>query len=80
MTLLKPVFSAEDVDADKLLERCLEGKTQIVNESLNNVIWARCPKSVYVGKSTIEIAVASAVLYFNDGGQGVLEVFKNLGL
>ena len=33
-----------------------------------------------MGRSTLEIAVASAVFYFNDGGQGVVEVFKNLGL
>ena len=62
------------------MERCIDGETQNVNESLNNVLWTRCPKCVYVGRSTIEIAVASAVLYFNDGGQGILEVFKNLGL
>ena len=75
--IFKPIFSAEDLGADKLLERCLDGETQNVNESLHNVIWTRCPKSVNAGRSTHEIAVASAVLYFNDRGQGILEVVKN---
>ena len=37
-------------------------------------------QSVYVRKTVAEIAVASAELSFNDGGKGVLSVFKNLGL
>ena len=78
--LIKPIFSWKDLGSDKLLGRCLDGETQNVNESLNNVIWTRAPKSVYVGKNIIEIAVASAVLSFNDGAFGIIEVFKNLKL
>lgn len=50
---------------DTLLSKCLHGKTQNVNESLNGIIWTRCPKRVYVTKKTLEICVSSAVLEFN---------------
>ena len=65
-----PIFSWKDLGYDSLLERCLDGETQNVNESFNNVIWTKCQKNVYVGRKILEIGVASAVLRFNDGGGG----------
>ena len=75
-----PIFSWKDLGSDNLLERCSDGKTQNVNESFNNVIWTKCPENVYVDRKILEIDVASAVLHFNDGGKGLLEVYKNLKL
>ena len=73
---IKPVFM--DLSDDNLLTKCLHGQTQNNNESLNGVIWKRCPKDVFVGRSTLEMGVASAVISFNDGQSGILKVMENL--
>jgi len=65
---------------EALLSKCLHGKTQNVNESLNGIIWTRCPKRVYVGRKTLEIGVSSAVLEFNNGKEGIFDVMKRAGL
>ena len=65
---------------DKLLSKCLHGKTQNVNESLNGIIWTRCPKRVYVTRKTLEIGVYSAVLEFNDGKRGIEKAMIIAGL
>ena len=69
-----------DLSNDKLLEKCLHGKTQNNNESINNLILKRCPKDVYVGRTVLEIGTPSAVINFNEGFQGMLKVFKELGI
>ena len=55
------------------------------NESINNIIWNRCLKAVYVGKTTLSMGgggggrgVASAVISFNDGNCGILDVIKKM--
>ena len=63
---------------EELLKKCLHEKTQKNNESLNGVIWKKCPKDVFIGRATLEIGVASAVLNFNDGSSGVLNVLNSL--
>lgn len=78
--LIAPIFSHKDLGSETLLSKCLHGETQNVNESLNNLIWTRCSKRVYVGNSVFKTAVASAVIAFNDGAQGLLPVFTNLGV
>lgn len=65
---------------DELLKKCQHGQTQNVNESLNNVIWTRCPKRIYVGNSTFKTAVASAVITYNDGALGLYPVFEKSGI
>ena len=45
--IIRPIFM--DLSNDELLKKCLHGKTQNNNESINNVIWKRCPKYIYVG-------------------------------
>lgn len=50
-----------------LLKRCLQGKTQNPNESLHNSVWKYCPKVVNLGKSTLDFAIAQAVLNYNVG-------------
>ena len=75
---IRPVFVS--VSDDNLLQKCLHGKTQSNNESLNGLIWKHCPKDVFVGRITLELGVASAVIAFNDGLSGIIEVFNKLNI
>ena len=65
---IKPIFM--DLSDDNLFEKCLHGQTQN-NKSLNGVIWKRFPKDVFVGRSTLEMGVTSAVKSFNDRQSGM---------
>jgi hypothetical protein len=78
--VIAPIFSHRGLGSDELLTKCLHGETQNVNESLNNLIWTRCPKRVYIGNDVFKTAVASAVIAYNDGAQGLLPVFNKLGI
>ena len=60
------IFSHKDLGSEALLSKCLHGETQNVNESLDNLIWTRCPKRIYVGNFVLKTAVASAVICYND--------------
>ena len=65
---------------DNLLQKCLHGKTQNNNKSLNGLISKCCPKDVFVGRVTLELGVASAVKAFNNGLAGTIEVFNKLNI
>lgn len=54
------------------------GKTQNANEALNGTIWAKCPKTVFVGPQRVKAAVASAVSQFNQGASHLTQVMKRL--
>ena len=60
--------------------KCLDGLTQNNNESLNTLIWKKCPKDVHVTTNIIETGVASAVLEFDNGTQGIRKIYENAGL
>lgn len=75
---IKPVY--RDLAHPRLLEKCLHGGTQNCNESLNNQIWLRCPKTTFCGAKTVQIATYDAVLHYNDGNEGKLKVLENLGI
>ena len=77
MTFL-PIFKS--LSDDELLSKCLHGETQNSNEAINHVIWTKCPKDVYLGKSVLEIGTNSAILEFNDGSFGVSSVLKYFGI
>ena len=72
-----PIF--QDLSPEELLKKCLHGKTQN-NEALNNIIWTRLPKNVFVGWYTFQIGVSSAVISFNFGSHGLLGVFRKLNI
>lgn len=55
------------LSSEELLSKCTHGKTQNNNESLNGVIWKKCPKSVYISRKLLELGVYSAIIEFNDG-------------
>ena len=57
--LLKPVF--KNLSINELLSTCLHGKTQNNNKSLNSIISKRCPKYIFVGRTTLSMDVSSAV-------------------
>ena len=50
------------------------------NESINNIIWKKCPKQTNVSRKILEIAVSSANIEFNDGASGLYGVFKECGI
>jgi len=58
----------------------LGGFTQNANESLNSVVWSIAPKVISSGKTIIDIATDVAVITFNDGYQGLLDIMSILGL
>ena len=68
----------QDLSSEELLKKCLHGKTQNNNEAINNIIWTRLPKNIYVGWYTFQIGVASAVVSFNSGAHNLLGVFRQL--
>ena len=76
--LLKPIFT--ELSNDELLKKCLHGKTQNANEALNNIIWTKCPKNIYVEKDVLELGVNSAVLEFNEGPSGIHSVLNHFSI
>ena len=62
---IKPVFT--ELSKLELLEKCVLGATQNQNESFNNIVWSRCPKTGFCSCETVEIAVYLAAITFNHG-------------
>lgn len=62
---MMPIF--QRLASDSLLERCSMGETQNRNESIHNMIWSRCPKTVNCSKVRVDIAAARGVSDFNHG-------------
>ena len=75
---IKSIF--DDLSSDELLKKCLHGQTQNTNEAFNSIIWTRCPKNVFISRSTFEVGINSAVVHYNDGGNGIKAVFSHFGL
>lgn len=78
MKVIKPTFEA--LAKTDLLRKCLHGKTQNVNESVNNVIWSRVPKKNFVRLNTLEFGVCDAISTFNDGHITKCHILSALGL
>ena len=72
---IKQIFM-ELSDTD-LLGKCLHAKTQNNNGCLNGMLWKKRPKDIFVGKGVLEMGVSSAVICFNDGRKGILDVTTN---
>ena len=75
---LEPIFF--DLCKDELLKKCLHGQTQNENESLNAIIWKKAPKTIFVHRKVLEIAVCSAVIEFNGGYCGIVPALNALAL
>jgi len=70
----------EDLTREDLLSRCLGGFTQNANESLNAVVWSIAPKAISSGKSVVDIATNIAIITYNCGFGGLLDVMSTLQL
>lgn len=73
-----PVY--EKLADRELLGRCSRVSTQNSNESVNNVIWRRCPKTEWYGKSSVNIAATMGVVVFNSGLKELARIEQQFGL
>lgn len=78
MLKIKSIFGS--LAKPELLSKCLKGKSQNPNESLNNVIWSRIPKRTFVQLPTLKFGAYDAVLSFNEGFARKSQIFEHLGL
>lgn len=78
MEVIKPVF--RDLANPELLRKCLHGKTQNPNESVNSVIWTRVPKNVFVTIETLKFGVFDAVSCFNAGNVTKCLTLSKIGI
>ena len=75
---LTPIFTR--LSSDELLSTCEKGLAQNQNESVNNVLWTKCSKRVFIGKSRFTLAVCDAVTSFNDGARRKKTLMQKLNL
>ncbi|GFT12309.1 uncharacterized protein TNCV_4005641 [Trichonephila clavipes] len=54
-------------------------RTQNSNESFNSTVWKCCPKTSGSSKRIVNIAVNEAVVMYNDGMAGRLDIMEHLG-
>lgn len=78
INIIKPVYM--QLCDQTLLEKCLPGKTQNCNESFNGILWKFIPKDVFVELSTLRLGGYMAVIQFNSGFHGLLDILKQLGV
>ena len=71
-------FWADRLSSPELLNSCKKGLTQNQNESLNNVLWAKCWKRFFIGKDWFAIAVCQAITAFNDETRSTKTLFQKL--
>ena len=76
--VLKPIY--ERLTKDSILEGCLGGFTQNSCESLNHLIWERCPTAFCSGRNHLDAAAAAAVMVFKEGRKSLCGVFPTLGI
>ena len=73
-----PIY--KDLSDPVLLTKCWDSYTQNPNESLNNMVWRRCPKKICQGKKVVELCTASAVSSFNDVSRSIAAVLEKSGI
>ncbi|GFU58396.1 uncharacterized protein TNCV_58081 [Trichonephila clavipes] len=61
-----------------LLNKCLHGKTQNENESFNGILWKFIPKDIFVELQTLRLGAHMAVIRFNKGFRGFLDVLSQV--
>ncbi|GFY26857.1 uncharacterized protein TNCV_929981 [Trichonephila clavipes] len=77
--VIKPVFA--DLSPPALMKKCLGGKSQNPNESLNySLIWKFCPKTIGSSLQIAEIAANLATSVLNDGNQIRITILEKFGL
>ncbi|GFS95079.1 uncharacterized protein TNCV_341511 [Trichonephila clavipes] len=79
LTKILPIY--QRLASNELLERCIRCETQNANESLHSMIWAKCPKEIFVNKRRVKRAVTEAVCEYNKGTvRTIVETQKALGV
>ncbi|GFW09665.1 uncharacterized protein TNCV_1393661 [Trichonephila clavipes] len=63
-----------------LLAKCLPGKTQNSNECFNGILWKFIPKDVFVSLTILRLGGYMAVIQFNKGFQGLIDILKHFGV
>lgn len=58
-----PIYNR--LGSEKLLSRCVDGKTQNDNEDLRGVLWSKCPKTTFVFRSTLLLRVSEGICTYN---------------
>ena len=58
----------------------MQGFTQNQNESINHVLWNRCPKTIFCGKYRLILAVSETVCQFNTGSASRALLLKSSGI
>ena len=75
---LEPIY--DRLSDPTLLKRCLPGYTQNANESVNSLVWARCPKNKWHGRNRVEMATAAAAIHFSCGATAKHLIISKAGL
>ena len=78
LKILRPTF--EDLSIKESLKRCLHGKKQNTNESSNNIVWLKCPETVFVNRQNAQLGVNSTTLQFNDGTHSISNVLEQFSI
>ena len=73
---LTPLY--DRLSTPKLLKRCVPGYSQNANESVNGIVWTKCPKHLHKGAKRVETAAGSATLQFNGGATNRQHVMDNM--
>lgn len=65
MAKIMPIY--QRLGSTTLLSRCVDGKTQNANEALHSVLWSKCPKTIFVSKSTLLMRLSEGICTYNTG-------------
>ena len=63
-----------------LLARCVPGYTHNANESINSLVWNKCPKYKWHGKRRVQLAASLAALHFSGRAPAKHAVMVMVGL
>ncbi|GFX70593.1 uncharacterized protein TNCV_875671 [Trichonephila clavipes] len=75
INIIKPTYMK--LCDQNLLGKCLPGKTQNSNECFNGIPWKFIPKDVFVSLTILRLGGYMAVIEFNKGFQGLIDILKH---
>ncbi|GFX01803.1 uncharacterized protein TNCV_1022061 [Trichonephila clavipes] len=78
INIIKPTYMK--LCDQNLLAKCLPGKTQNSNECFNGILWKFIPKDVFVSLTILRLGEYMAVIQFNKGFQGLIDILKHFGV